>query len=1620
MSQTIENNSLPAVMQNKLQSVRWRKATLALSRAVAIAAAVLIAGMVLAMAIDWWFTLFSTSVRTALTSTCVAVGFGAFCLTGLQPLIEAFGWNRAAANVDNQIPQLEERWTTVASFNKSDQQPESQTGQAMLQQVTSEAVAMSSLVKPSMVVRPTSLKPAGFYLAATLLLLALFMVSNWAQTSILMQRFWAPTDDITATQLTSETQDQIVPRGEAIDIVTRMSGVPRETATILLDVDEFGPEEIELSRDENSATAFICRLDVDESFRYQVLSGDGRTQWHSVTAIDYPELEEVQLTVTAPEYVDREPFEKTLIPGRIRAIQGSHLKLEMRPNAELASFNLQLTFGTGENAEQQTLEMKPDADGWYRYTTQITEDFSMMPVLMNQHELSNEDRRICNVHVITDKAPVARVINPTDEMAVSATDVLDIKFEAHDDHGIATAELVVYDESNREEGEEPKVLMVKEIPLEDQQLQKHVMGLAKLDLKELGLEEGQSISYAVRVTDNRDVKLDPEEVKRQQSMAGKQKNSRKKDANEKNAPNKDSKIAANGEPPHQNGDASKEGKRDKTKPHKLDTKNMMADATDATDARNAEMQKGMLETADAEKKNADAQSSLANDKKTPLDDTKKNGLPKDDTSNGVEDDDAEKGSEKSSDGEKDSTKKGETDTEDGKSSRSNKGAEPNSEEGKSDDKDAKNTSDGTKNKTDKDKSGDTGESKPRVAVASKDGQQTTKGEDKNKDPQEAGSKATETQKPNDDDDIKDGPKEPKSDAAGTAKDDKTNGNKPSSSNSPANNQNSDKRDPSSSGASGNTQKKESPQKKDDAKQREDKDKQGKRAPGPRIAMKQMSAQTSESGQKKETKRRKLNISERLAAIAEATQRKAADGAYRKKLIELDELLSVVEEQLNNLLKGVNQDLSQSDQFRKMDEQLGDVEQVVSDFRDETRDTEFVFIGQQLLVIKRTHVTPARDYVFAAIKEPDAAAQSFAEDSRHHVMTAREQLQALIKKYDRVRQDRKYKEKIEESIAIYEVYVEKAQALMRAARQGSKDPFKRQMAVIETDQEYLDRAAEVATLQRELMDEIGRLLADDPRLLAKYMELIKRRRSSLWQQFTDLHDRQDEISQEVSGWVRVDDSQRENLWILFAELRLHNATDLVKEAVDLAERMESQVPLVMNATQGTAAEAVKLAQQIALDARRCSLDAKEILKAGGNTSGMDQLTSNAARLNYQLSELEAVLDQIAFEAPGVEEINEYVDLRQAETRVLADQADAWAESAASIQTQAFHKMAYVDQQETTISAELLRIDMLAIESDLAPQFTDAENGMPQELANMTRELLRLVEGITFNQQSAAFSLKQNQMERAARQQELALQKFEDAESLFKRLRRKTADALDELPVNDPNIANLRDPTLDQFLRQLEREPNVEAQLGIPRRPTNLRRRQNSMSWQQGGGGGGGGGDGEDGNGTGGLDGSARAAMERIKREMQTLAGGKKKPKPKVREMSKEEKERQQAQVQGMKKMIEQAAKQAQEQADDPDRTPAQRQQAQQQAERMQRILQQMKDGGIPDGVWDSIAEAEEAKAMMEALANGEAIPDEQWNKLRSRLDDGIGQVNRRTPPEDYVPAIDHYQNAIRQIAPLAVE
>ncbi|MCA9072620.1 MAG: hypothetical protein KDA84_27040, partial [Planctomycetaceae bacterium] len=504
MSTTTRNQTLPSSMESKLRSIRKRLIGRCLVRALAIGASVLILLMIVSMIIDWSLMLFSPVARMSLTIGSLLTAVLALLWAGYRPLSRALGWTDTAKRIDDETPLLEERWTTVLTYSERDTGPHNSTARAMLQLVTSEAVAMGELVEPRKISRTVLPRNALFTLAGCVLLCAGFLALNWPQTSILLQRFWNPTAKITATQLESMTGDLSVPRGETIELMANLSGLSRDEARLTIKFESGTNEVLPLKTDSESPQRFLHSLRVNESFQYQLVAGDGRTAWHHVTALDYPRLDEIRFTVIPPAYLKREVYEKSWIPSRVKVVQGSRLLLVMKPDMPLERFDVKLAHEPVDGDPiQESLALKPGKNGSYRFELPLVENLSIEPLLQSVDGLANENRQLCRIEVIPDVAPIARVITPNDETAVADDDVVKIEFEAHDDHGIETAELVIYNESTREDGKEPEVLEVRPIDLKEQVHQKHVMAETELDLKKLDLKPGQQISIAVRVTDNR-------------------------------------------------------------------------------------------------------------------------------------------------------------------------------------------------------------------------------------------------------------------------------------------------------------------------------------------------------------------------------------------------------------------------------------------------------------------------------------------------------------------------------------------------------------------------------------------------------------------------------------------------------------------------------------------------------------------------------------------------------------------------------------------------------------------------------------------------------------------------------------------------------------------------------------------------------------------------------------------------------------------------------------------------------------------------------------------------------------------------------------------------------------
>ncbi|MGV3486175.1 MAG: hypothetical protein ACO1RT_17285 [Planctomycetaceae bacterium] len=1566
MSSISSPHQFPSAIRGKLQSIRLRHAAISLTFAVVFAGAAWLILMVAAMAIDWMYPFASTWLRIVLTGTTAVASLSVACWLGVGPVRHALQWVRAASAVDADIPELEERWSTVTSLSARDASKLSSLERAMAAQVTSEAIAMERIVLPNRVEPPVSLRPAIVSAVTAAGFIAILFALAPQQTSILMRRFFSPTQALTATQLDSITGDKVVPRGEIIDVVVAMQGVPRSFATLTIARADGREQDYRLRPDEATAGQFSHSLRVDESMSYRVRAGDAQTPWHRLHAIDYPELGEVRLTIEFPEYTGRASVERDRFPSQIQAVQGSVLRLAFKPVDPLKRCAVLLSspsaMPASTSSDQQdaaTTEhpLKADEDSWYHCEIQLVEDLLLRPVLVSPHGLENRRRQFTRIDVIADKAPVARVVKPTDEVAVAEDATIEIEFEAHDDHGIATAELVIFDESQRDAEGNAKVLAVQSIDLDEQAMQPHVMGKAKLDLKQLGLSEGQQISYAVRVTDNRDLALGDGSTASPHTTLAQQ-------MSEATADTALTEPATKRAPElERSSKALAAATRDTNQGDDLATQMLLAAAAkESAEPASATSEAGQSDSAD---------SSIDPAAKRPT------GLPAM-PADAIEIADSGKADSDRADSDNKAVKSPQpapataASTNPAAIAKADSGAVAPSDP----DAAAPSDPDTTNDATDESASARPEEAAGRNTVASS---------------QPPASDATTTasrQQP---------AASPQDETTPALPGDKVASGEPTPqpmtdpNPMPLGNQS---RAPVSAQASTPSSQTSTP-------------------PMGQSNL-QLTGLQSTQGQNTFSDRRRLKITATLSAIAEAKDRPGEERSIRETVVEIDRMLAAIEADLQKLVDHAIVDADRGEQWKRLDISLGNVETFVADLREQTKENQFAFVGLQMVDITRTHVTPARDRVFAGAQRPTASDVD-AKMALQHVMRARELLAALLKRYDRVEQETKLKEEMDEAITMYDVYVKKRTILMREARQNL-NPLDRKMGIIEVDQAYLDRLAEVLKLRREMMEEFAQMLGDDPRLLSRYMELTKRRRSSLRDQLTEISQRQFDMTEETLNWLEIDDSQREDLWSVIIDLRLAAADDLAKDASELSERVEKQMPLEVELAAGTPAQIIAQAKQIASAARTIRMDADDVAAEYGKANDPHRLQANADSLVVQCERLFSLLDRLQFENSGNAGLDQYVEARIQESRAVADQANLWANLSSSIARRSYPSVVESEQHRLAISTQLLRVNMLEMESDLVTQFQQLiDSDLPGEIKDRIRRLHRLMEAITFNQLAAAFRLGQGALESAAKQQQLASDRLAEAESWFDEIRRAVVERLDENDPDDPNIADLQDPALDAFLAQLEREPNIAAQLGIPNRRTNLRIRADSGFWQQ--------------SPQSALAMAADAAGERAREAMKmqrdesdpnARQGRAAKPedetgRPAAKELSEAEKKQREEAKRAQDELAQRLAE-IEKQQENRELPADQRERLEQMAKELRKLLEPPPGDESAEQAWQRIVQADQAEELMRAVAAGKPIADDQWNRLMSTLDDGLWQTRGDRPPEAYRKAIEQYQDQIRELMP----
>lgn len=1424
---------LPAVLQQRLAEIRRRDSLLRLRRGLIDALAFFLAIMLVALVIDWSLTLFDPEVRKAITYSALAAGSLGLVVFVVLPQLRRQSLNVLAAQVDRSVASLEERWETVTEITTSANGRSTTGSPVMLKQVMKETIDSEPFVDPRTVVPESMLKKHRLALAGIVAAHAFIFLIDAPHAWVLVQRFWRPTAPVSLTQIKAVGGDLVVPRGEKIRLEAIVARHPQGSATLFLRNAQREVTTTSLSPANSEQTQFLYSIATSgENFDYRFRAGDGETAWHSVTVYDRPKLTDVQFRITSPDYTQLPPVEKSELPAKVRAVEGSTIEISFRVDQPLKAFTLEL-----DPKNVVALEASAADPLVYMFKRTLTDSIRIAPVFVSQRGLENKRLPSCQVIVYADKAPQVTIVSPDKEISVRPDDVVDIEWNARDDFAVTRAEVIVYvgdapdlanavilplnpAEPSSEPGRfSPAADAQPQMPTTAEQTAPANVSegstnpaneATSTDGKPSAAEMGPRQTAPDSVETKRDpaassdddaAKSDPNAPVKPATPADRKPSTASPQSSASNTP-------ATGKPGENAGPAkvgsestpSSSANRQNAD-NNLSNDRRSASTTEQTppetaiipippeaingdknvagrvklDLRQFQLKQGeqlqyMVRVYDSKNLSSNGQTQA--------------GIPRNKDNNtadnGVRNPDgnpADAAQQQANASQNNSANSSNTqDARTGARAGNDTSREPANNAG---------------NVTVRDAQENVNSASPRDPAGAPGDSQAAKGAEDSNDPGSDSSNASQQ-------------------ASRVTNNSNTN----SSSQSPSSGGNSQQEDP------GNRPNDQPPSQGQMAGARQPENEMTRR----RLDVESQSAASSTM---------RIHIDEWAGTF---------DGQKRAKLeILIDPVLKELDSTLLKALEHLKPVSTALEVSKPLDEGLGKLlkatetqveraQSLVGDLVRKTDGTPYAFIGLQLVDITELHISPARGEVKATSAAPEDKRKAHLQQAEFHLSRAREMLASLTKQYEAAKQNARLADNMQRLKRMYQVFVEDALATLGSGR-PTLNPRDRKYAELELDEEFLKKYTDLQKRWQEILAELAKALAKDPRLLARYMNSSRKSVDTIRDQLTLLHNRQKEVAMPVDQLLaesqpgKSTEGVKKDAATVSAASSLLNAAhrrdlgDIAAALAEVEEDFRTWMPPSVKPDDPRVAAATELVRRAAATSSAASELVMQRDAAEAAVKKVDELKAS-------MKALEDGLSRLAAESGDDAQLTEHANRRLAAVRRNQQLLEGWTEKNTHLKEKVLHRAVEIDQHRLAEDTLTLTDKLENMEAQLA--------GLPSDILDMADEIKQTMRfDVLVEQMNAELKLREADLPTAKDYQQRAIEGLARAESQFDKLIDRFIEEDDKVPPQVPDIDNMQLPTLEELLARLEAEAQLAELLGLPQRPTNLQQLRDWMMRNNGG-------------------------------------------------------------------------------------------------------------------------------------------------------------------------------------------
>jgi hypothetical protein len=518
------NPSLPRPIRRALGRLSLRLRTAFLLRGLGTTALTLVLGAVLGMAADFAWVL-PQIARWAIWGVWLTVASLVFILTTLRPLVRRFGAFDLAAVAERGQPELGERLTGAVSLLDRSTHPHGSP--ALIAALAEEAAAKSRAVRPAHAV---SWSRAVRRLTVGLLAIGLLAVPARLQPESygrLARRFlmpWADLDRVGRFVVTVAPGDRVLAIGS--DLTVSASVRPRFGIGTTPDAawlewtseGDSGPQRIAMppatgsdpsASSDSSARQFALTLPrLVRSMSYRVVCGETASRRYRITALEPPAAVAIAARVEPPPYT-RRPATIARDPARIDAFEGSRVTLDITPSRPVRSIEVGWPKPAGASLERVAATLADSGrSGSATFVAEESGPYTL--ALRDEHGIANRPEPPRRVIVHPDAPPTVTLPRIEGREEAGPDDRLALGVAAGDDVAVASIELHYAIRRGSSAGAESETghIAVKAAGLGT----RSARGVALLAFSPLRLEPGHSLSYRVRVADNRPAPKGPNVV----------------------------------------------------------------------------------------------------------------------------------------------------------------------------------------------------------------------------------------------------------------------------------------------------------------------------------------------------------------------------------------------------------------------------------------------------------------------------------------------------------------------------------------------------------------------------------------------------------------------------------------------------------------------------------------------------------------------------------------------------------------------------------------------------------------------------------------------------------------------------------------------------------------------------------------------------------------------------------------------------------------------------------------------------------------------------------------------------------------------------------------------------